>query len=169
MKDHSRKLNEEELRHCLNIINNQFDTVHTFTSISNVLFDQKYLAFRPVLLDESTERGVRLMDIESKEITQLFIPDDFLTVIGIDVSQDGSQLLLSLAGEEPDTPECIIINVNAPDQPIELDCEGIWYEGFGSALKWGAEPDELLVINDFDPDETTPVQLNLKDKEILIK
>lgn len=154
------------LEKCLEVINSKYDADHFFLPSSEFLFEIQYLPFRPVLSDESSETGINLIDVETLEISTLYSPDEHKLVIGIDVNEKG-QILASLAGEEPDTPECIIICSSAENDVIKLDCQDIWYEGYGSALKWGASPTELIVINDFDSDEETIVTLDLNNKQVL--
>ena len=148
------------------LINKVYKPIHTFLPFSKILFETDFLPFRPVLSDESRERGINLLNVGTLKISQLYTPDEGTLVIGIDVNEKG-QILASLACEEPDTPECIIICSSVQNDIIKLDCQDIWYEGYGSALKWGASPSELIVINDFDPDEETIVTLDLKNKLVL--
>ena len=159
------RIDENTINGLLEKIEEKYDSVHIFYPPSQYLFQDKFLPFRPVLLDESTELGLSLMNIETLEITSLYIPEDDKIVIGVDVNES-SQLLLSLASEEPDTPECIIIDSKEAACPIKLDCEDIWYQGYGSSLKWGETSDELLVINDFEEEETV-VKLDLANNKVL--
>lgn len=161
----AKRIDENTINGLLENIEEKYDSVHIFYPPSQYLFQNRFLPFRPVLSDESSELGISLIDIETYQITHLYTPAEGKVVIGIDVNEKGL-ILLSLASEEPDTPECIIIDSEDPQSLIKLDCEDIWYQGYGSTLKWSSFPDKLLVINDFGGEDTL-VKLDLLNNQVL--
>jgi hypothetical protein len=69
-------------------------------------------------------------------------------VVGIDVNSTGKLLLVSLAFEEPDTVESALIDHSKSKKVTILDCENLWYQGYGNVLAFGEKPDEFIVLND---------------------
>ena len=155
----------KEIEKYIDLIEDKFDCLSIIHPPSNYLFKNNLFPFRPVLLNEDECTGLLILDTNSLEISEFYSPPEGKLVIGVDVNKNGL-LLITLTTEEPDTPDCILIDPLKPSQVIEIDCKNIWYEDLGSCLKWGELDSELLVVNDFDESKTTIVTLDLQNKKI---
>ena len=143
----------------ISLVETELDVVHIFTSFSGRTIISQYEPFRPVYLEEEQELGLLLYDQETNKITKFYSPPEGKSVIGVDVDSTQKYLLVSLAYQEPDTLECVLINFDKPNECVQIDCSDLWYCGYGSSIKFGNNPNELLIIDDEDNQKFTSVDI----------
>ena len=133
--------------------------------VTEFLWKDSVFPYSPQLMDEEEESSVLGIDVHTGELSTLYTPeDDWFKVFSLDVSKDGKYLLISIVGEEPDTPNCVIID-SQDGKPVEFNTEDIWYEGYGDGFKWGDNNSEIYVINDMESSETK-VEVNWEEHRI---